>query len=205
MSAVAIIDYRLCNLDSIARAIQECGGRPLVTRDPRDLAGAERIILPGVGAFGAAMANLQADGFDAALPDAVLRQGKPLLGICLGMHLLAEQGTEGGEHAGLGLLRGRVVKLNGGSGQRVPHIGWNDVTCVAEAPLFQGLQRGSDFYFVHSFRLESPAEETLATIDYCGTTVAAAGRGHIQAVQFHPEKSQTAGFHLLRNFLSLAC
>lgn len=205
MGLVAIVDYRLCNLDSIARAVEECGGTPLVTRDPADLVRVERIILPGVGAFAAAMANLRADGFDAALPEAVLRHGKPLLGICLGMHLLAEQGSEGGEHAGLGLLRGRVVKLNGGTGQRVPHIGWNDVTPVDGAPLFAGLPQGSDFYFVHSYHLQSPPEETLATIDYCGTTVAAAGRDHIQAVQFHPEKSQTAGFRVLRNFLAMPC
>jgi glutamine amidotransferase len=204
MNVVAIVDYRLCNLDSIARAVAECGGRPLVTRDPRDLARAERVILPGVGAFGAAMANLRADGFDAALPRAVA-DGRPLLGVCLGMHLLADGGTEGGEHAGLGLLRGTVVKLAPRASERVPHIGWNDVTPAAPSPLFDGLPAGSDFYFVHSYRLQSPPEEVLATTDYCGRTVAAAGRGQVYAVQFHPEKSQTAGFRLLRNFLTLPC
>jgi glutamine amidotransferase len=206
MSLVAIVDYRLCNLDSIARAVEECGSRALVTRDPGDLAEAERIILPGVGAFGAAMANLRADGFDTALPEAVLQGGRPLLGICLGMQLLAERGTEGGEHAGLGLLHGAVVKLAPARPvERVPHIGWNDVTPVAGSPLFDGLPAGSDFYFVHSFHLQSPPEETLATVDCCGTTVAAAGRGLVHAVQFHPEKSQTAGFRLLRNFLAMPC
>jgi imidazole glycerol-phosphate synthase subunit HisH len=185
--------------------VEECGGRPLVTRDPRDLERAERIILPGVGSFGAAMANLRADGFDTALPETVLQGGRPLLGICLGMHLLAERGSEGGDHAGLALLRGRVVRLQPKSGERVPHIGWNDVTPAAVSPLFEGLPPGSDFYFVHSYRLQSPPEETLATIDYCGTTVAAAGRDHIHAVQFHPEKSQTVGFRLLRNFLAMPC
>ncbi len=209
MTSVAIIDYRLCNLDSIARAVEECGGKPIVTGDPRDLARVDRAILPGVGSFGAAMANLRAAGFDKALPDAVLGEKLPLLGICLGMQLLAERGTEHGDHTGFGLLHGAVVKLkprsiggNGAPAERVPHIGWNDVTARAATPLFDGIAAGTDFYFVHSYRLESPAEETWGVVDYCGDTVASAGRDNIMAVQFHPEKSQAAGFRLLKNFLA---
>jgi len=209
VTSVAIIDYRLCNLDSIARAVEECGGRPIVTQDPHDLGRVDRVILPGVGSFGAAMANLRAAGFDKALPDAVLGEKLPLLGICLGMQLLAERGTEHGDHAGLGLLRGTVTKLqprpsggNGAPAERVPHIGWNDVTPTGSSPLWEGLAPGTDFYFVHSYRLESPPGETLGTTECCGTTVASAGRDNIMAVQFHPEKSQVAGFRLLKNFLA---
>ena len=201
MSDVAIIDYRLCNLDSISRAVEECGGTPLVTRDPKDLDECDRIILPGVGSFTRAMANLREAGFTEALPHAI-EDGVPLLGICLGMQLLAEQGSEGGDTPGLGLLRGRVVRLAPLAGERIPHIGWNDVTPHGAPPLFDGIEAGTNFYFVHGYRLDSPEDETLATVDYCGRTVAAAGRDHVMAVQFHPEKSQTAGFRLLRNFLA---
>lgn len=199
---VAIIDYGLCNLDSIQRAIEECGGTPTVTQDPGDVAKCERIVLPGVGSFAHAMSNLRETGLADALTHAVGRDSIPVLGICLGMQLLAKLGTEGGETEGLGLLGGRVERLTPLSGERVPHIGWNDVALPGDSPLFDGIDAGTDFYFVHSYRLIGPADEHLATVDYCGATTAAAGREHVMAVQFHPEKSQTAGFRLLRNFLA---
>lgn len=205
MQEVVIVDYGLCNLDSIARAIEECGGRSLVTDRPADLDGADKIILPGVGSFRQAMANLVEAGFDKALPERVSGHQVPILGICLGMHLLAEHGAEGGATAGLGLLAGAVTRLKPeetNSRVRLPHIGWNDVAPQGDAPLFDGIEPGTDFYFVHGYRVESPPEEIMATVDYCGTTVAAAGRDHVMAVQFHPEKSQTAGFQLLKNFLA---
>jgi len=202
LSRVAIIDYGLCNLDSILRAVEVCGGTPSLARTPDELAGCERIILPGVGSFARAMENLRVAGFADALPNIVEKNGIPLLGICLGMQLLAQTGSEGGESDGLGLLHGQVQRLVPTRGERVPHIGWNDVTLPAPSPLFDGIEPETDFYFVHSYRLESPAEEILATVDYCGTTVAAAGRGHVMAVQFHPEKSQDDGFRLLGNFLA---
>ena len=178
-----------------------CGGEAYLARTPDELARCERMILPGVGAFAHAMENLEAAGFADELPGLVEMQGIPLLGICLGMQLLAQSGSEGGESRGLGLLQGRVERLAPSDGERVPHIGWNDVTMTALSPLFEGITTGTDFYFVHSYRLESPNEEILATTDYCGETVAAAGRDHVMAVQFHPEKSQEDGFRLLRNFL----
>jgi glutamine amidotransferase len=205
VSDVAIIDYGLCNLDSIRRAIEECGGAPLVTNDPGDLDTCDRIVLPGVGSFARAMANLRAAGLDEALVRCVRDDGIPILGICLGMQLLAEHGTEGGDTEGLGLIGGRVERLTPHAKERVPHIGWNDLELAAPSPLFDGIAPGTDFYFVHSHRLVGPEDERLATVDYCGTTVAAAGRDHIMAVQFHPEKSQTSGFHLLRNFLGYRC
>lgn len=201
---VAIVDFGLCNLDSVSRAVEECGNDPIVTRDPRDLGNCDRIILPGVGAFGQAMKNLEGAGLNAALRRAVTEDKTPLLGICLGMHLLAECGTEGGLTPGLSLLSGTVKRLDprdGDGDERIPHIGWNDVTPQARSPLFEGVNAGTDLYFVHSYCLESPPEETLATVEYCGLTVAAAGRDNVVAVQFHPEKSQTAGFRLLKNFL----
>lgn len=204
MTAVAIVDYRLCNLDSIRRAIEECGGRPIVVRDPQEIGDTDRIVLPGVGSFARAMANLEAAGFVEALREAVIANGRPLLGVCLGMQLLGQTGSEGGETKGLGLLRGRVERMNPANAQkpeRIPHIGWNDVAQATPSALFEGIAAGTDFYFVHSYRLESPPEETLAVVDYCGRTVAAAGRGNVMAVQFHPEKSQVAGLRLLKNFL----
>lgn len=206
MTPVAIVDYGLCNLDSIRRATEECGGQVSVTDRPDDLDNAERIILPGVGSFAKAMDNLRARGLAAALTEAVKARRVPLLGICLGMHLLGEEGTEGGACPGLGLLRGKITRLKASDGagtERVPHIGWNDVHPAGASSLFDGVAPGTDFYFVHGYRLESPPEETLGTVDYCGKTVAAAGSGNVMAVQFHPEKSQTAGFKLLKNFLSL--
>ncbi len=206
MTSVAIVDYGLCNLDSIRRATEECGGSASVTSTPESLESADRIILPGVGSFAMAMTNLRDRGLASALTDAVNKRRTPLLGICLGMQLLGEGGTEGGACPGLGLLRGGVTRLKaiGGSvRERIPHIGWNDVHPTGTSPLFDGIAPGTDFYFVHSYRLESPPEEMLGTVTYCGETVAAAGAGHVFAVQFHPEKSQTAGFRLLKNFLSL--
>jgi glutamine amidotransferase len=205
MSGVAIVDYRLCNLDSIHRAIEQCGGAPYIAQSPDDLKDCDRIILPGVGSFARAMQNLHETGFAAALPELVRSKNIPLLGICLGMQLLAEAGTEGGAVAGLGLLHGRVTRLEAqtdGNGERIPHMGWNDVTPVGSSPIFDGIDTGTNFYFLHSYRLDSPGDEVLATVDYCGRTVAAAGRDNVMAVQFHPEKSQTAGFRLLRNFLA---
>ena len=205
MNSVAIVDYRLCNLDSIHRAIEQCGGTPYIARDPRDLDNCNRIILPGVGSFARAMHNLHETGFVEALPEIVRSGDIPLLGICLGMQLLAEQGSEGGDTEGLGLLRGRVTRLQpstDGNEERIPHIGWNDVSPVGNSALFEGIEAGTNFYFVHSYQLNCPDDEIQGTVDYCGRTVAAAGRGNVMAVQFHPEKSQTAGFRLLKNFLT---
>jgi imidazole glycerol-phosphate synthase subunit HisH len=205
MQEVVIVDYGLCNLDSIARAIEECGARSFVTAKAADLDDADKIVLPGVGSFRQAMANLTEAGFDRALPEAVCERQVPILGICLGMHLMAQSGSEGGDTAGLGLLSGdvkRMTPLESNSRVRLPHIGWNDVSPRPDFPLFDGIDEGTDFYFVHGYRVEGADAEVLATVDYCGTTTASAGRDHVMAVQFHPEKSQTAGFRLLKNFLA---
>ncbi len=204
MRRVAIIDYGMCNLDSIARAVEECGGRPLVTSDPKAARGCERLIVPGVGAFTEAMRNLVREGMDDALREAARVQQLPVLGICLGMQLLASRGMEGGIADGLGLIDGVVKRLEPFDGNRIPHIGWNDVTPTREHPLFAHVRHGADFYFVHSYHLEcTNAEDALATTPYCGSFTSAVARHNVIGVQFHPEKSQKVGFALLRNFLVL--
>lgn len=202
MPRVAIIDYGLCNLDSIRRAVEMCGGDPVVTDDPKALGSANLLILPGVGAFGVAMENLKSRGMDQSIREQV-GAGIPLLGICLGMQLLASRSTEGGNHAGLDLIPGDVVLLKEQTGDKIPHIGWNSVNGIAEdEPLLAGVAPGTDFYFVHSYHIQckEPAD-AVASTPYCGTFTSMVRHGHVAGTQFHPEKSQRAGFRLLTNFL----
>lgn len=160
-------------------------------------------MLPGVGAFPAALARLRDRGlFDALLEETGHRQ-VPLLGICLGMQLLAESSSEGGDNPGFGLIPGIVTKLLPKGAERVPHMGWNEVQLVGDHPLFQGIETGTDFYFVHSYRLTCPNAYVIARTPYCDGFVSAVATGTVMAVQFHPEKSQRAGFRLLQNFLAI--
>ncbi len=203
MPRVAIIDYGLCNLDSIRRAVEMCGGDPFVTDEPDRLDEANLLILPGVGAFGVAMENLKAHGMDQAIREQVA-SGIPMLGICLGMQLLASHSCEGGRHAGLDLIPGDVVLLNErGGNDRVPHIGWNSVRCdQADDPLLGGLTDETDFYFVHSYHVAcKDSGNAIASTPYCGGFTSVIRRDNVAGTQFHPEKSQRAGFHLLTNFL----
>ncbi|HTD50674.1 MAG TPA: imidazole glycerol phosphate synthase subunit HisH [Acidimicrobiia bacterium] len=201
---VAIIDYGMCNLDSVRRAFEEVGGRPYVTDDPGDLDAADRIVLPGVGAFADAMRNLRSRGLDEALAKQVLDQGAPFLGVCLGMQLMAEIGHEVTPTDGLGWIDGRCIRFVPSDGdRRVPHVGWNEVTASVDSPLFAGIPPATDFYFVHSFHVVcATAEQVLATTPYCGGFVSAVQHGHAFGVQFHPEKSQQFGLRLLKNFLA---
>lgn len=205
MTSTVIVDYGMCNLDSIARAVEECGGTPIVSDDPRALETASRIILPGVGSFARAMSNLRQRGFDSALREQALDNHVPLLAICLGMQLLATKGFEGGESAGLDFIPGEVRLLEPrGDDLRIPHVGWNDVEHVQSNRLFSGIPSGKDFYFVHSYHFVCADQSNiLATTPYAGGFVSAVGRGNVTGVQFHPEKSQDTGFQLLRNFLSM--
>ena len=197
-----MVDYGMCNLDSMRRALEECGANPRVTDNPKELEQAERIVLPGVGAFGDAMLNLRERGLDQALKGQVA-QRVPLLGVCLGMQLLASTGSEGGASAGLNLIPGDVVKLAPTPDTpRIPHVGWNEVTPHREHPLFRGLGMGKDFYFVHSYHFRCAERgDALAGTPYCGGFTSVVAREHVMGVQFHPEKSQKSGFALLRNFL----
>ena len=204
MKRVAIVDYGVSNLDSVARAIEECGGQPVVTSEPGVLAEAASVVLPGVGAFRVGMTNLRSLGLDDVLDDLV-RGGIPLLGLCLGMHLLASRGSEGGDTAGLGLIEGEIVQLVPRQpGERVPHIGWNEVVAKRDSPLLSLEEPAQDFYFVHSYHFRPAAEaDVVATTPYCGGFVSAIARENVYGVQFHPEKSSRAGFALIRGFLSL--
>lgn len=205
MNTVAIIDYGMCNLDSVARAVEECGGQPLITGQASDLARAHRIILPGVGAFPDAMGHITHRGFDVALRTYARDRHVPLLGICLGMQLLATTGWEGRETAGLGLIAGEVQRLiPSDPAERVPHIGWNEVHQVRDSVLLDTTLSGKDFYFVHSYHFVCANEHhILARTPYCGEFVSVIGHDTIFGVQFHPEKSQKVGFQVIRNFLNL--
>jgi imidazole glycerol-phosphate synthase subunit HisH len=201
---VLIVDYGMGNIASARRAIEECGGRVIVSADPADLANADRVVVPGVGAFPLAMQRLCAAGWDEALRSAVQDDGLPLLGICLGMQLLADEGDEVSQTKGLGLISGRVEKLSPpDQAERVPHVGWNEVD-HRNSSLFASIPSGADFYFVHSYCfVPSGADTVLATTPYAGGFVSAVGRGRVAGVQFHPEKSSRAGFQLLKNFLNV--
>lgn len=201
---VAIIDYGMGNLDSVARAIEECGGRAVVTGDPADLASATAIVLPGVGSFSEGMQNIRRLGFDVALEEEVRGKGIPFLGLCLGMHLIATRGSEGGDTPGLGWIDAEIVRLEPHEpGERVPHVGWNEVHLDRASPLFPDPAVVRDFYFVHSYCMRpADPEVVLATTPYCGGFASVIGHHNIFGLQFHPEKSRRAGFDVLTNFLA---
>jgi glutamine amidotransferase len=196
---VAIIDYGMGNVASVSKAVRHLGHDPLVTGDAATLADAAFLILPGVGAFAAGMDNLRSRGLEEVLNREVIEKGKPFLGICLGMQLLASMGTEPHDTPGLGWIEGRQERIIA-DGLRIPHLGWNELRVQGEKA-FEGLP-SLDFYFIHSYHfvVEHPAE-VVATIDYGGPLTAAVRKGNIFATQFHPEKSQVAGLMLMRNIL----
>jgi glutamine amidotransferase len=205
---IAIIDYGVGNLRSAEKAFQHLGLDAALTRDPRDLKNARKLVLPGVGAFGECMERLAEHGFVEPLL-AEVNAGKPLLGICVGLQMLFEGSEEAPGINGLGLLKGRVKRFRGAAFEtkpalKVPQIGWNALSFPAERPvhrLFLGLPAGTHVYFVHSyFAAPDDSADVLAYSDYGGPFCASAGRGNIMGVQFHPEKSQRAGLALLANF-----
>ena len=208
---VAIIDYGSGNLHSAAKAFeraartQENPQKISVTRDPEAVYRADRIVLPGVGAFADCMAGLKAvPGMVEALREKVLKEGAPFLGICVGMQLLATVGVEFGRHAGLGWIAGEVVKITPDDpALKIPHMGWNEVKKTQSHALLEGIPDNAHAYFVHSFQLK-PAlpEDLIATTDYGGPLTAMVGNENIAGTQFHPEKSQATGIKLLENFLS---
>ncbi len=210
MTTVALIDYGSGNLRSaekaLARAAADSGSghEILVTSDADQVAQAERIVLPGVGAFADCMAGVSSiPGMIDALTEKVLRTGTPFLGICVGMQLLADWGREHGNHKGLGWIPGEVVKLEPAeAGLKVPHMGWNALSMQRKHAVFEGMADGTDVYFVHSYyiRPSNPAH-ILATTDYGGALPAIVGRDNIVGTQFHPEKSQAVGLAFLERFL----
>ena len=182
--SVAIIDYGMGNLDSVRRAVEECGGNAFIAHDPADVKGASHLILPGVGAFAAGMHNLRSGGWEAPLRELVLEQKVPCLGICLGMQLLATNGTEGGTNVGLGWIEGEVRLFEPSDPtERVPHVGWNQVEHNGAEPLLAHIPSGTDFYFVHSyyFQCHRP-EESVATTPYAGGFTSVVHRDNLWGV-----------------------
>ncbi len=200
MNRVAVIDYGMGNLRSVAKAFEHLGADVIVTSSPADLHSAHRIVYPGVGSFAECARRMHESGFHDAVRAAVLEDGVPLLGICLGMQGLVDRGDEGGESQGLGLIPGEIVKFDL-PGMKVPHVGWNEVDVKVDHPLFSGIEPGACFYFVHSYHVVAP-QFTVATTDYGGPFSAAIAKDNVFGIQCHPEKSQVPGLKLLSNFLS---
>ncbi|OHA67368.1 MAG: imidazole glycerol phosphate synthase, glutamine amidotransferase subunit [Candidatus Wildermuthbacteria bacterium RIFCSPHIGHO2_02_FULL_45_25] len=205
MSKVAIINYGMGNLDSVARAIQECGGNIEITSSADNVKSATHIILPGVGSFRKGMENLKSLQLMDVLKEQIIVKKIPFLGICLGMQLLATKGQEGGETEGLGLLEGEVKMLECVSEERLPHMGWNEVDYEKESSLFFSIPSHRDFYFCHSYHFV-PADDShvIARTSYCQNFVSAVQKRNLFGVQFHPEKSQAMGFQILKNFLAFS-
>jgi glutamine amidotransferase len=207
MPVTALIDYGSGNLASAAKALAHAakGSQDVVTTaDPDVVKDAERIVLPGVGAFADCMKGLSSvPGMTEALREKVLKQGAPFLGICVGMQLLATVGVEFGRHAGLGWIAGEVVKITPDDASlKIPHMGWNELHFEQEHALLEGIAPGAHAYFVHSYQFKTVLpEDLIATTDYGGPLTAIIGNENIAGTQFHPEKSQETGLKLLENFL----
>ncbi|HTU24623.1 MAG TPA: imidazole glycerol phosphate synthase subunit HisH [Pirellulales bacterium] len=200
---IAIIDYQMGNLRSVQKGFEKVGHEATVTSDPAVLAAAAKIVLPGVGAFGDAMAELERRHLVEPIRQAIAA-GKPFLGICLGLQLLFETGYEGGRHTGLGVLAGEVVPFRLPAEFKVPHMGWNQLQIRRPAPVLAGLPDGVHCYFVHSYHVVPRDRSVIATeTDYGGPFCSMIWRDNIFATQFHPEKSQADGLKILRNFATL--
>jgi glutamine amidotransferase len=199
---VIVIDNGMGNTGSLQCSLEKVGAYVELSDDAEELLQAERLVLPGVGSFRDGMTHLRDRGLVDVIHQAV-DGGTPLLGVCLGMQLLADYGEEGGGDEGLGLIPGRVVRMEPTEGERIPHIGWNEVNPRQNSSLIAGIPAGTDFYFVHSYHfvVEDPDNILLTTL-YCGQVVSAVARGKVFGVQFHPEKSSQAGWALIENFLA---
>lgn len=201
---VLIVDYGMGNLASVKRALEECGAEAFISNNPAAIENASKIILPGVGSFALAMENIKKSGWFDALQQAVLQKHMPLLGICLGMQLLAEEGEEHGKASGLGFIPGQILKIPAIENIRVPHVGWNEIAPHKSDPLLFEIDSGTDFYFVHSYYFKASNEnDVLAYTSYGMDFPSIVRRGNVWGTQFHPEKSGLPGFQLIRNFLSV--
>lgn len=201
---VAIINYGMGNLGSVRRAFEEIGAEAVIANHPSTLYEVDRVILPGVGSFAEGMAHLNRGGWVSAIHDVVTQQNKPLLGICLGMQMLADKSDEGGETKGLGLISGEVKRISLlGCEQRIPHMGWNEVNYKTEDVVFNGIPQSSDFYFVHSYAfVPSHLQDLIAVVDYGCELTAVVRNKNVFGCQFHPEKSSKVGRQMLKNFMS---
>jgi glutamine amidotransferase len=197
---IAIADYGIGNLGSVTKGFRRAGAEVLLTGDPEALRRADGLVLPGDGAFAATMAEVERRGLVGVLRDAV-EEGKPLLGICIGMQLLFEESEEHGRHAGLSLLPGRVRRFTGEL--PVPHMGWNRLRARRAHPILDGVPDGAHVYFVHSYYCDAPDDVVIATSDYGHEFAAIVGKGSVLGVQFHPEKSQEVGLRMVAAFVRL--
>ena len=201
---LAVIDYGVGNLFSLQCSLEKIGEEAVVTKDPEVIKKADRIILPGVGAFGDAAKKLKATGLVDVIKEEA-ENGKPFLGICLGMQLLFEKGYEYGEHEGLGFLKGNVVSLEGKIPQElnIPHMGWNGLNFKGESPIFKYINDGDCVYFVHSYHATDCEESVIATAEYGIPVTAAVAKDNIFGCQFHPEKSGEVGLKILKAFCEI--
>jgi glutamine amidotransferase len=198
---IALIDYGMGNLGSVAKALARVGCEPRITDDPAVVKAADGVVLPGVGAFDDCISNLTARGLDAAVKD-VVAAGTPFLGICLGLQMLFESSEEGGKYPGLGIFKGKVVRFT--HNLKIPQIGWNQIQIRKPAPQLEGVAEGSWVYFVHSYYVVPEDSSIIAcTTDYGYEFVSAVWRDNVFASQFHPEKSQAIGLQILENFAGL--
>jgi glutamine amidotransferase len=194
----------MCNLDSVARAVEKCGGKPIVTDETAVIQNCDAIILPGVGAFKDAMTELASRGIVALLRDLVLKEDVPFLGICLGMHLMATEGSEGGVTPGLDLINGKVIRLNPKTKSiKVPHVGWNDVEYTKASAIFESIENNTDFYFVHSYHFVCNEAFVIGRTTHGERFISAINQRNCFGVQFHPEKSLKNGLRLIKNFIAL--
>ena len=200
---ITIIDYGAGNLFSVQNALNYLGLENRVSRDPGEIRSADGLILPGVGAFGDAMANIRRRGLEPVIRD-VAESGKPFLGICLGLQLLFERSEEAPGVAGLGILKGEILRIPEAEGMKIPHMGWNSLHLQNDGRLFRGIREQSYVYFVHSYYLKAEDEKIVkATTEYCTHIHASVEQGNVFACQFHPEKSSDVGLHILKNFVEL--
>lgn len=200
---IAIVDYQMGNLRSVQKGFERVGHDAVITCDPRQIAQAEKVVLPGVGAFKDAISELRHRDLVGPIRDAI-DANKPFLGICLGLQLLFDVSYEGGEFEGLGVVPGKVVRFDVPSDYKVPHMGWNAANIRKPAPILEGIPEGTHFYFVHSYYVVPDDPQVVAIqTDYHQPFCAMVWRDNLFATQFHPEKSQTFGLQILRNFATL--
>ncbi len=200
---IAMIDYDAGNIKSVEKALQKLGADVVITKDPQVILSADKVILPGVGAFGDAMNNLKKYGLDEVIHQ-VVEKGTPFLGICLGLQLLFERSDESPEAIGLGILKGEILRIPDAEGLKIPHMGWNSLHLQNNGRLFQGLKENDYVYFVHSYYLKAEDESIVkATTNYSVNIHASVEKDNVFACQFHPEKSSDVGLKILKNFVEL--
>lgn len=200
--SVMIVDYGMGNLSSVQRALEEVGASVFISDSPNDVKDSSALLLPGVGAFSEGMANLNTSGLGEAIKEAATENNTPLLGICLGMQLLATSGEEGADTPGLDLIPGVIKRITPEPDERLPHIGWNEVAPSSEHPMLEGIADGTDFYFVHSYHFDQCQNHAVAATPFAGGFTSIVAHESVWGVQFHPEKSSKPGLKLLENFVS---